>query len=149
DLAPGRLEAARAFGATDVVQGGPDAPKAIRELTEGGVEVAFEAVGLPDTLAQALSCLELGGTGVLIGVPGRGANLNYPMVRLFHGRQQLLTTWGGDALPARDFPLMADWYRRGVLDLDRLVSKKVGLRDVDAAFDDMRRGEGMRQVIVP
>jgi S-(hydroxymethyl)mycothiol dehydrogenase len=149
DLAAGRLEAARGFGATDVVVGGPDAVKAVRGLSGGGVELAFEAVGLPETLAQALGAVEVGGTAVLIGVPVPGATLSYPMVKLFHGRQQLLTTWGGDALPARDFPLLAEWYRRGALDLDGLVSKRVGLGDVEAAFADMQRGEGLRQVIVP
>ena len=107
DLAPGRLEAARRFGATDTVAGGPDAAKAVRERSGGGVEVAFEAVGLPETLNQALASVELGGTAVLIGVPVPTASLSYSMAKLFFGRQTLRTTFGGDALPARDFPLLA------------------------------------------
>jgi S-(hydroxymethyl)mycothiol dehydrogenase len=149
DLVPGRLEAARRLGATDTVVGGAEAVKELRALTDGGVEVAFEAVGLPETLAQALAATELGGTCVFIGVPPPGATLSYPLGKLFYGRQQLRTTFGGDALPARDFPLLADWYRRGVLDLDGLVSARARLGDVEAAFAAMTRGEGLRWVLEP
>lgn len=150
DLSASRLEAARRFGATDVFLAGPgqpDAAKSIRERTGGGVAFAFEAVGIPETLAQAVAATELGGTAILIGVPAPGAVFTYPMTKLFYSRSSILTTFGGDALPARDFPLFAEWYRAGRLNLDGLVSKRIGLGDVEAAFDAMTRGEGLRQVI--
>jgi S-(hydroxymethyl)mycothiol dehydrogenase len=147
DLSPARLEAARRFGATDTLLGGPDAAKAIRERSGGGVAFAYEAVGLPETLAQAVAATEPGGTAVLIGVPIPSAVFSYPMARLFFGRSSIVTTFGGDALPARDFPLLAEWYRVGKLDLDGLVTGQIDLGDVEDAFAAMARGEGLRQVI--
>ncbi len=152
DVTPSRLEAARRMGATDAVLSGPgqpDAAKVIRERSDGGVAYAFEAVGLPATLAQAMAATELGGTAVLIGVPVPGSSLTYPMVKLFYGRTQVLTTFGGDALPARDFPLFFDWYRRGTLPLDELVTARAPLSSVNEAFAAMQRGAGLRTVLVP
>jgi S-(hydroxymethyl)mycothiol dehydrogenase len=150
DLSPARLEAARHLGATDaVLAGAGDTAKEIRKLTGGGVAWAYEAVGAPETLAMALGACEQGGTCVLIGVPVPGAELRYPMAKLFYSRLTLLTTFGGDALPARDFPLLADWYRRGDLPLDALVTARGGLGDVAEAFAAMTRGEGLRTVLTP
>jgi S-(hydroxymethyl)mycothiol dehydrogenase len=147
DKSPTRLEAARRFGATDTLVAGAEVVKTIRERSGGGVAYAFEAVGLPETLAQALAVTELGGTAVFIGVPSGSAVFSYPMAKLFYGRSSIVTTFGGDALPARDFPLIADFYRAGTLDLDGLVTQHIGLHDVEEAFAAMARGEGLRQVI--
>lgn len=150
DVVEGRLAAAARLGATDRVLSGPglDAARAVRDLTGGGVAFAFEAVGIPETLSAALSSCELGGTCVLIGVPAPGATLSYPMAKLFYSRLRLITTFGGDALPARDFPLLCDFYRSGRLPLDDLVTAKMTLGDVEEAFAMMARGEGLRSVLV-
>ena len=84
-----------------------DAAKAVRDRSGGGVGYAFDAVGLPETLTQTLASCELGGTAVLIGIPPLESTINYPMARFFYSRLNLLTTFGGDALPARDFPRRA------------------------------------------
>jgi S-(hydroxymethyl)mycothiol dehydrogenase len=150
DIVPRKLEWAGRFGATDVVNGREtDAPKRIRELLGGvGVKVAFEAVGLPETLAQALASVDLGGTAVLIGVPQPGAELRVPLTRLFYGRANLRPTFCGDCLPARDFPLFAELYRQKELDLDALVSERIALDGVTEAFAKMERGEVLRSVVV-
>ncbi len=149
DVAPRKLEWARTLGATDVVDArAGDPTKRVRELCGGtGARYAFEAVGLPETLAGALGSLDLGGTCVLIGVPVPGAKLELPLGRFFYGRQTLTTTFGGDCVPVRDFQRFSDWYRAGALDLDALVTRTITLEDVPEAFAAMERGEVLRSVI--
>ncbi len=149
DRVPQKLAWARDFGATDVVDAGAADPvEAIRALTGGGVDHAFEAVGLPQTLAQAVQSCGLAGSATLIGVPHPQAEVTLPLAKLFYGRITLRSTFYGDCLPSRDFPLLADWYRRGILDLDRLVSRTITLDEVEDAFTAMQRGETLRSVIV-
>jgi S-(hydroxymethyl)mycothiol dehydrogenase len=144
-----KLAMAKTLGATDVVDASAvDPVKAIRELC-GGVDHAFEAVGLPQTLEQALASCRLAGTCTLIGVPQPTAKATIPMAPFFYGRQTLRATFYGDCVAARDFPLLAAWYRSGDLKLDELVSARIGLDDVEEAFAAMERGEVMRSVIVP
>ena len=121
----------------------------IKELTGGnGVNYSFEAIGRPETLSQALFCRDLAGTCVLIGVPGPTATLTVPLPRYFDLGGALRVTWYGDCLPTRDFPMLADWYRKGDLKLDELVTRKIGLDEVEDAFHAMERGETLRSVIV-
>jgi S-(hydroxymethyl)mycothiol dehydrogenase len=149
DLVPRKLEWAKQFGATDVIDASATDPvKKIRELTEKqGVDVAFEAVGSPAVLAQAMSSVDLGGTAVMIGVPGRGTDLTFSMIKLFYSRITVKPTFYGDCLPSRDFPVLAEWYRTGKLDLDRMVTKTIQLGDVPEAFAAMERAETIRSVI--
>jgi S-(hydroxymethyl)mycothiol dehydrogenase len=146
DLVPKKLERARELGATDAVAP-PDAAKKIRALTGGGVGYSFEAVGLPETVQQALWATEPGGVCTLIGVPHPKAELTLPLGRLFFSRVTIKMSHYGDALPSRDFPLYADLYRRGVLPLDELVSEVISLDEIGAAFGRMERGETLRSVI--
>jgi S-(hydroxymethyl)mycothiol dehydrogenase len=149
DLVAKKLEWARTFGATDTVDASTEDPiKRIRALTGTGVGYAFEAVGLPQTLSQAMGSCDLGGTCVLIGVPTPKAEITISMSRFFYSRGNLRATFYGDCLPSRDFPLLADLYRRGQLPLDRLVTQRVGLDDVEEAFATMERGESLRSVIL-
>jgi S-(hydroxymethyl)mycothiol dehydrogenase len=150
DLVPRKLEWARMAGATDAIDArSGDPARKVKELLGGvGADFVFEAVGLPQTLEKALASCDLGGTCVLIGVPAPGMMLNYPMIKLFYGRQNLKTTFCGDALPARDFPALADMARRGSLDLAGLVSARIGLDEVEAAFGAMERGETLRSVVI-
>jgi len=143
-----KLERARFLGATDAIDArGGDAAKQIRALTGGGVGYSFEAVGLPETMQQALWSTEPGGVCTMIGVPHPKAELPLPMARFFFNRVTVKPSHYGDCLPSRDFPLYADLYRRGVLPLDELVSEIIGLDDVPAAFAKMERGETLRSVI--
>ena len=144
-----KLEWARAFGATDGVDAEATDPVArIRELTGTGVAYAFECVGLPRTVQQAMASCDSGGLCVMIGVPAPTAEIPLELARFFYARGHLKATHYGDCLPSRDIPRMAEWYRNGQLDLDRLVSARISLDDVEAAFGAMERGEVLRSVIV-
>ena len=146
-----KLEWARRLGATDAVDAGAGDPvKRIRELTGGaGVDVAFEAVGDPEVLAQALGSCGFAGTTVIIGLPAPGTMASFSLVKFFYSRGRLLTTFYGDCLPSRDIPLLAEMYRRGELPLDELVTGRARLEDVEAAFAALERGEALRTVLEP
>ncbi|MFN8493482.1 MAG: Zn-dependent alcohol dehydrogenase [Caldilineaceae bacterium] len=150
DIDPRKLEWAKEFGATHTVNAKEVDPIAkIKELTGGnGVNFSFEAVGKPQTLEQALFCRDLAGTCVLIGVPGPGPTLTLELQRFFDLGGHLCVSWYGDCLPTRDFPLLAEWYRQGQLNLDKVVSRTISLEQVDDAFAAMERGETLRSVIV-
>jgi len=150
DIDPQKLEWAKQFGATHTVNpkdGDPVA--AIKQITGGnGVNYAFEAVGIPQTLEQALFCRDLAGTCVFIGVPGPGPTLELDLQRFFDLGGSFKVSWYGDCLPTRDFPLLADWYQQGDLNLDALVTREIALEDTEEAFEAMKRGETLRSVIV-
>lgn len=150
DIDPRKLEWAKEFGATHTVNAKEVDPIAkIKELTGGnGVNYSFEAVGKPQTLEQALFCRDLAGTCVLIGVPGPGPTLTLDLQRFFDLGGHLCVSWYGDCLPTRDFPLLAEWYRQGQLNLDKVVSRTIKLEETDEAFAAMERGETLRSVIV-
>jgi S-(hydroxymethyl)mycothiol dehydrogenase len=149
DRVAAKLEWARRFGATDAVLAGAEDPVArIQELCGGGVDYAFDAVGRPEVIAQAAASLGHGGECVLIGLPAPGAELTLSLPKFFYKRCRLRTTFYGDCLPTRDFPLLARWYRDGKLELDDLVSQRIDLGEVEAAFAAMERGDGLRSVIV-
>jgi S-(hydroxymethyl)mycothiol dehydrogenase len=150
DVDSRKLEWAKEFGATHTVNAAEGDPVAkIKELTGGnGVNYSFEAVGIPQTLEQALWCRDLAGTCVFIGVPGPGPRLDLDLQHLFDLGGSLKPSWYGDCLPTRDFPLLATWYEQGKLDLDGLVTRTISLDEAEAAFDAMKRGETLRSVIV-
>lgn len=143
-----KLTWAKELGATDVVDASAGDPvDAIKQLT-GGVDHAFEAVGLAATLEQAMASCRLAGTCTLIGVPNPKAEATVRLAPFFYKRLTLRSTFYGDCLPSRDFPRVAEWYRRGDLDLDKLVTAKISLDDVEDAFAAMKRGEVLRSVII-
>jgi S-(hydroxymethyl)mycothiol dehydrogenase len=149
DLSPAKLELARTFGATDSVDASAGDPvEGVRELLGRGADYAFDVVGQPDTLRQALSACDENGTCVLVGVPPPGAAVTIPMQDLFGYRRRLLVSWYGNCVATRDFPLLAGWYLTGKLLLDELVSERIGLDDVGLAFEAMRRADQLRSVIV-
>ena len=119
DIDPQKLEWAKEFGATHTVNANDgDAVEAVRAITDGnGVNFSFEAVGIPQTLEQALFSRDLAGTCVLIGVPGPGPRLDIEMQQFFDLGGSLTVSWYGNCIPARDFPILADWYSQGKLDL--------------------------------
>ena len=150
DVDPRKLEWARGFGATHVVDAREADPvEAIKGLTDGlGADVVVEAVGLPETYRQAFFARDLAGTLVQVGVPAPDATIELPMIELFGRGGALKSSWYGDCLPSRDFPLLIDLYLRGKLDLDGFVSETIRLDQVEAAFDKMERGEVLRSVVV-
>jgi S-(hydroxymethyl)mycothiol dehydrogenase len=145
-----KLEWARGFGATHVVNAAEtDAAQAIRELTGGfGADVVIDAVGRPETWRQAFYARDLAGTVVLVGVPTPEMRIEMPLLDLFSHGGSLKSSWYGDCLPSRDFPMLVDLYRQGRLDLDAFVSEEIGLDAVEAAFGKMQRGEVLRSVVV-
>jgi S-(hydroxymethyl)mycothiol dehydrogenase len=152
DTAAGKLETARAMGATHTVDSGAqDAVAAVRELTGGfGADVVIEAVGRPETYEQAFYARDLAGTVVLVGVPTPEMRLELPLLEVFGRGGALKSSWYGDCLPSRDFPMLIDLYRQGRLDLDAFVSERIGLGDVEVekAFGRMEAGEVLRSVVV-
>jgi S-(hydroxymethyl)mycothiol dehydrogenase len=149
DLAANKLNWAKEFGATDVVDASKvDPVQAIKDLTGGhGVDYSFECVGTPRTLLQALWSRDLAGTCTLIGVPDPTMMVELPMLQFFGLGGSLRVSWYGDNLPSRDFPLLANYYLSGELDLDRMVSRVIRLEETEAAFAAMERGETLRSVI--
>ena len=150
DIDDKKLEWAKEFGATHVVDSTKVDPiEAIREITDGnGVDVAIEAIGLPITYEQAFYSRDLAGTVVLVGVPNPEMKIELPMIEIFGRGGTLKSSWYGDCLPSRDFPMLIDLYLQGRLELDRFVSETIGLDEVEEAFHKMERGEVLRSVVV-
>ncbi|MEM9034232.1 MAG: S-(hydroxymethyl)mycothiol dehydrogenase [Actinomycetota bacterium] len=149
DLDDQKLEWAKGFGATHTVNAGQEDPvEAIRAVTDGnGVDVAIEAVGLPQTYQQCFEARDLAGTVVLVGVPRPDMKLELPYLEVFGRGGALKSSWYGDCLPSRDFPMLIDLYLQGRLDLDGFVSETISLDDIEEAFHKMERGEVLRSVV--
>jgi S-(hydroxymethyl)mycothiol dehydrogenase len=150
DLDPRKLELARQFGATHVVDASQEDPvAAVRAATGGnGADVCIEAVGNPQVFEQAFYARDLAGTLVQVGVPNPEMRIDLPMIDFFGRGGRLRPSWYGDCLPERDFPLLVDLHLQGRLPLERFVSETVGLDAVEEAFHKMERGEVLRSVVV-
>ena len=150
DIDDRKLEWARGFGATHTINSSQSDPvEEIKALNGGiGVDVAIEAVGLPVTYRQAFEARDLAGTVVLVGVPRPDMTIELPFIEVFGRGGALKSSWYGDCLPTRDFPMLIDLYLQGRLDLDGFVSETIGLEDVEEAFHKMERGEVLRSVVV-
>jgi S-(hydroxymethyl)mycothiol dehydrogenase len=150
DIDPKKLEWAKGFGATHTVNAKETDPvEAIKELTEGnGADVVVEAVGHPETYRQAFYARDLAGTLVQVGVPNPTMTIELPMIELFGRGGALKSSWYGDCLPTRDFPVLIELYLQGKLDLDGFVSETIALDQVEEAFAKMERGEVLRSVVV-
>ncbi|HET7303414.1 MAG TPA: S-(hydroxymethyl)mycothiol dehydrogenase [Segeticoccus sp.] len=149
DVDDAKLEQARHFGATHTVNSRNEEPvEKIREITGGfGADVVVEAVGRPETYEQAFYARDLAGTVVLVGVPTPDMQITLPLLEVFGRGGALKSSWYGDCLPSRDFPMLVDLYRQGRFDLDAFVSEKIGIDQVEQAFDKMHRGEVLRSVV--
>jgi S-(hydroxymethyl)mycothiol dehydrogenase len=150
DVDDRKLEWAKQFGATHTVNSrSTDAVEAIKGFTGGfGVDVAIDAVGRPEVFEQAFYARDLAGRVVLVGVPTPDMQLTLPMIELFGRGGALKSSWYGDCLPSRDFPMLADLHRQGRFPLADFVTETIGLDDVEAAFDKMHGGEVLRSVVV-
>lgn len=150
DIDDRKLTWAKEFGATHTINSKQTDPvDKIRELTGGhGVNVAIEAVGRPETFEQAFYARDHAGTVVLVGVPSPDMKIELPLIEIFGRGGALKSSWYGDCLPTRDFPMLIDLYRQGRLDLDRFVSETIGLDEVEEAFHKMERGEVLRSVVM-
>jgi len=150
DRNPGRLELATSFGATDVVDAShEDVVQSVRELTGGGVDYAFEVIGLPATVLQAVGALRTGGTAVAIGLAPAGAQAPVDLNELVRTEKTLKGSIYGSTRPYRDFPRLFELYRRGRLPLDRLVTRRWPLHEINEAYDALIAGTEARSVVVP
>jgi S-(hydroxymethyl)mycothiol dehydrogenase len=150
DVDDRKLATARELGATHTVNStNTDAVEAIAALTGGnGADVVVEAVGRPETYQQAFYARDLAGTVVLVGVPTPDMRLDMPLIDFFSRGGALKSSWYGDCLPSRDFPLLVDLHLQGRLPLDKFVSETIGLDDVENAFAAMHRGDVLRSVVL-
>ena len=150
DVDDRKLEWARGLGATHTVNSRESDPvEAIRECTEGnGADVVIEAVGRPETYKQAFYARDLAGTVVLVGVPTPEMRLELPLLDVFGRGGALKSSWYGDCLPDRDFPMLTDLFLQGRLPLDKFVSETIALDQVEEAFAKMSRGEVLRSVVL-
>ena len=150
DIDPRKLELAKGFGATHMVDASTSDPvEAIKAMTDGnGADVCIEAVGDAKVMEQAFMARDLAGTLVQVGVPTPEMRIDLPMIEFFGRGGALKPSWYGDCLPSRDFPMLIDLYLDGRLDLDRFVTETIGIGDVEAAFARMERGGVLRSVVV-
>lgn len=151
DIDERKLDRARSLGATDTVLATEiDTVEAIRELTDGfGADVVIDAVGTPKTWEQAFYARDLAGRLVLVGVPTPEMRVpDIPLLDVFSRGGALKSSWYGDCLPSRDFPMLIDLYTQGRLDLDAFVTEEIGIDEVESAFEKMERGDVLRSVVV-
>lgn len=139
---------AESFGATDVLINSPDVIQDIRSLTEGrGADYVFEAIGKPAIQELSLEAVRPAGTVVLVGVSPMGSGTNLPGAIITRQEKTVTGSYYGTANTARDFPLYAELYLKGKLDLGRLISRKYRLEQINEAYADMLSGEIARGVI--
>jgi S-(hydroxymethyl)mycothiol dehydrogenase len=150
DVDARKLETAKRLGATHTVDASREEPiESIRALTDGfGADVVIEAVGRPETYEQAFYARDLAGTVVLVGVPTPQMRLDLPLLDFFARGGALKSSWYGDCLPSRDFPMLIDLYLQGRLALDAFVSETIPLDGVEEAFAAMGRGDVLRSVVL-
>jgi S-(hydroxymethyl)mycothiol dehydrogenase len=157
DIDEKKLASARKMGATHVIDSSKSDPvQEIKRISaqfhEGadGADVVVDAVGRPETWKQAFYARDLAGTVVLVGVPTPDMKVpDIPLIDVFGRGGALKSSWYGDCLPARDFPMLVDLYQQGRFDLDSFVTEEIGIGDVEAAFERMHRGDVLRSVVIP
>ena len=150
DTAPAKLDAARELGATHAVlwAGSPEATaEAVVEASGGGVDYAIEATGRPEAMTAAFLSTRTRGAAVLIGIPREDAVLQLPALSIPRKERRVLGSLYGSSYPERDFPQLLDLYRSGRLPLDRLISHRLPLDEIDRAFELLNGGEAARVVL--
>jgi S-(hydroxymethyl)mycothiol dehydrogenase len=150
DMDDRKLELAKGFGATHTINAkSQDVVEAVQALTDGnGADVVVDAVGRPETFKQAFYARDLAGTAVLVGVPTPDMTLELPLIDVFGRGGATKSSWYGDCLPSRDFPMLVDLHLQGRLPLEKFVSETIALDGVEAAFDKMHKGDVLRSVVV-
>jgi len=149
DIDDRKLAKATELGATHTINSKTtDAVEAIQGLTDGnGADVVIDAVGRPETYRQAFYARDLAGTVVLVGVPTPQMTLELPLLDVFGRGGSLKSSWYGDCLPSRDFPMLIDLFLQGRLPLDAFVTETIGIDDIDTAFAKMHHGDVLRSVV--
>ncbi|WP_406001766.1 zinc-binding dehydrogenase [Streptomyces sp. NBC_00829] len=149
DISPEKESLAREAGATEYVVASDSTAKEIRKLTGGrGADVAVECVGRATTIRTAWESTRRGGRTTVVGIGGRDQQVTFNALELFHWGRTLSGCVYGNTHPARDLPILADHVRAGRLDLSALVTDRIGLDGIPAAFDTMLAGKGGRALVV-
>ncbi|MFD7503275.1 Zn-dependent alcohol dehydrogenase [Streptomyces sp. NPDC059850] len=150
DVSPGKEELAREAGATEfVLSGEGDPAKRIRALTGGhGADAAIECVGRADTIRTAWSATRRGGRTTVLGIGGKDQPVTFSALELFYFGRTLSGCVYGNSDPARDLPVLAEHIRAGRFDLSAMVTERIGLDGIPAAFDAMLAGRGGRALVV-
>ncbi len=151
DVLPAKLELARQLGATHAVLAGDDSAgdpvRAVRDATGGGAHYAFETVGSESVLAQAYAATRRGGTTIAAGLPHPSRMFSVPAVSLVAEERTVKGSYMGSAVPARDIPRFVALYRAGRLPVERLLTHRLRLDELNEGFDRLARGEAVRQVV--
>lgn len=148
DMSDEKLEAARGVGATHVVNArSGDVVEQCQAIVDGGVEYAFEAAGRVDTAAQCIAVTETAGTTVLVGMPSRGATAPLDLLDLTMNGKTVIGCSYGSSNPSITFSTLADLFLAGRLPIDKLLGESISLDQVSGAFEQMRSGQGLRQVV--
>ncbi|WP_392669293.1 Zn-dependent alcohol dehydrogenase [Streptomyces sp. LN785] len=149
DVSPGKEELARRAGATDFVIASDTTPRAIRGLTGGqGADVAVECVGRAATIRSAWDSTRRGGRTTVVGIGGKDQQVTFNALEIFHWGRSLTGCVYGNSDPARDLPVIADHIRAGRFDLSMMVTERIALDGIPAAFDNMVAGKGGRALVV-
>jgi S-(hydroxymethyl)mycothiol dehydrogenase len=150
DVDDRKLEWARGFGATHVINSrSQDIVEGVQALTDGfGADVVIEAVGRPELFKAAFYARDLAGRVVLVGVPTPDMTIELPLIDVFGRGGSLKSSWYGDCLPSRDFPMLVDLHTSGRLPLEKFVSETIGIDNVEAAFTKMHDGAVLRSVVL-
>jgi S-(hydroxymethyl)glutathione dehydrogenase / alcohol dehydrogenase len=151
DRVASKLDVARSVGATDTLLADDDAAatvEALRDLTDGGPDFVFEAIGRSSTAELAIAALPVGGTAVLVGMTPIGERASFEVYPFVDGSRRILGSNYGFAEPAIDFPLYASWVAEGRLPVDRLIDRRIALDDIEEAFAAMRAGRYVRQMLI-
>ncbi|QCB27571.1 S-(hydroxymethyl)mycothiol dehydrogenase [Corynebacterium endometrii] len=152
DVDDSKLEKSREFGATHTINSKElshdELVAAVQDLTDGfGTDVAIDAVGIPATAQAAFYARDLAGRMVMVGVPDQTSRFDIPAADFFSHGGSLKSSWYGDCLPERDFPMYIDLANQGRFPLDKFVSERIGLEDVEQAFETMKSGKVLRSVV--
>ena len=156
DIDARKLEWAKEFGATHTIDssglgGEGDASEVVakvRELTDGfGSDVSIDAVGIMPTWQQAFYSRDHAGRMVMVGVPNLTSRVDVPAIDFYGRGGSVRPAWYGDCLPERDFPTYVDLHLQGRFPLDKFVSERIGLDDVEEAFNTMKAGDVLRSVV--
>ncbi|MDR5683217.1 MAG: zinc-dependent alcohol dehydrogenase family protein [Armatimonadota bacterium] len=147
DVVRGKLDLARRVGATHVVEAREDPVTAVRDLTGGGADYAFESVGSEQVLRQAYEATRRGGTTVAIGLPDPSRPFVVPAVSLVAEERTVRGSYMGSAVPRRDIPRFLALYQAGLLPVDLLLTRTIPLDAINDAFEALARGDAVRQIV--
>jgi S-(hydroxymethyl)glutathione dehydrogenase/alcohol dehydrogenase len=148
DVVSEKLALAQAFGATAGVIAGPNAVEEVLDITGGGVDYAFEVIGIPSVMREAFMMLRMHGTLVMVGMAKHGEDLALPALGVLYKNAKIIASGMGDAPFQQFIPTLADFYLKGKLKLDELVSRRISLSQIDEAYRCIESGSIARNVIV-